>query len=457
MSVLAGILQQRRSAVAERRSRVPLAAVERQVTGATRSLAAALARPGLRFILEIKQSSPSTGPLRPAFDPGEIADAYDSVADAISVLTEPNFFHGSLDHLRLVRKRTRLPVLCKDFVVEPYQVVEARAAGADAILLMMSVLDDAGYRECAAAARQLGMDILTEIHDEPELERALLLDARIIGINNRDLRTLAIDLTTTERLALSIPRDRMVVSESGIRNRADVDRLSSCARAFLVGSEIMRSENVGQAARRVVYGSVKVCGLTRPDDAVAAYRCGATFGGLVFAPESRRVVTEDKAARVSRAAPLAWVGVFVNPEPARVVELANRLHLSAVQLQGDETPAFVSGLRAMLPASCEIWKAVPVRDRIPARAETGADRLVLDSYHPAQRGGSGQRFDWGLLRDVSDRSQFVLAGGLTPENAHRARSLGCGALDVSSGVESAPGIKDENRLNAFFGALRSLP
>src|SRR6185503_5015499 len=173
----------------------------------------------------------------------------------ISVITEPDFFHGSIDHLRMVRKRTLGPVLCKDFVVEPYQVVEARVAGADAVLLMMSVLDDDGYRECAAAAGQLGMDVLTEVHDEPELERALLLDARIIGINNRDLRTLEVDLATTERLAPGIPHGRLVVSESGIRNRLDVDRLSRSVRAFLVGSEIMRAANVGQAARRLVYGS----------------------------------------------------------------------------------------------------------------------------------------------------------------------------------------------------------
>jgi indole-3-glycerol phosphate synthase/phosphoribosylanthranilate isomerase len=457
MSVLAGILEQRRSAVAQRRARLPLSVVEQQVTGTTRSLAAALSRPGLRFILEIKRGSPSAGLLRAAFDPEAIADAYEGVADAISVIIEPDFFHGSIDHLRLVRKRTLGPLLCKDFVVEPYQVVEARAAGADAVLLMMSVLDDGGYRECAAAARQLGMDVLTEVHDEPELERALLLDARIIGINNRDLRTLAVDLATTERLARGIPRDRLVVSESGIQTRMDVVRLSSCARAFLVGSEIMRSANVGQAARRLVYGSVKVCGLTRPEDAIAAYRCGAAFGGLVFAPESRRVVDENQAARVSQAAPLAWVGVFVNAEPARVVELARRLHLSAVQLHGDETPAFVSQVRASLPALCEIWKAVPVRDLIPTRTETGADRLVLDSFHPAGRGGSGRPFDWGLLQHAPERSRIVLAGGLTPENARRAQALGCGALDVSSGVESAPGIKDEQRLESFFGALRSPP
>ncbi|HEV8123413.1 MAG TPA: hypothetical protein VGP80_04170, partial [Gemmatimonadales bacterium] len=114
-------------------------------------------------------------------------------------------------------------------------------------------------------------------------------------------------------------------------------------------------------------------------------------------------------------------------------------------------------LRESLPAHCEIWKAVPVRDRIPTRSEIGADRMLLDSFHPAERGGSGQQFDWGLLQDTPERSRIVLAGGLTPENARRAQSLGCGALDVSSGVESAPGIKDEGRLVSFFGALRSRP
>lgn len=457
MSILAGIIERKHTDVAERRKRMPLPAVERQVTGATRSLETALARPGRRFILEIKRGSPSSGLLRPDFDPPAIADSYDGVADSISVLTEPHFFHGSLDHLRLVRERTSRPVLCKDFVVEPYQVVEARAAGADAILLMMSVLDDGGYGECAAAARHLSMDVLTEIHDATELGRALRLDARIIGINNRDLRTMAIDLATTKRLAPRIPRDRLVVSESGIRSREDVDQLSGCARAFLIGSEIMRATDVGLAARTLIYGNVKVCGLTRPEDARDAYRYGASFGGLVFVPESPRMVDADQAARVRQAAPLAWVGVFVNAEAATIAELAGRLQLSAVQLHGDEPPAFVARLRDMLPARCEIWKTIRVRDRIPPRSETGADRLVLDAYHPTERGGTGQPFDWKLLRAVPERSRIILAGGLSAENARQAIALGCGALDVSSGVESAPGIKDERRLEALFDALRSEP
>ena len=463
MSVLAGIIEQRRRDVAARRRQRPLSRVEREVRDEPRSLAAALARRGRRFILEIKRGSPSEGILRSRFDPAAIAREYDGVADAISVLTEPHVFGGSPDHLRVVREQTSRPVLCKDFVVEPYQVIEARAAGADAILLMLSVLDDSEYRECKAAAWDAGMEVLTEVHDEAELARAITLEAAVIGINNRDLRTLATDLTVTERLAPLVPRGRLVVSESGIGTRSDVERLSRCARAFLVGSRLMRAPDAGLAARRLIHGDVKVCGLTRPEDARAAYRAGATMGGLVFAPESPRRVDERRAAEIRESAPLTWVGVFVNEHPELIAAIAGRLRLAAVQLHGEESAAVVSTLRPQLPEGCEIWKAIRVRDRLtaPTLADTTAhgdvDRLVLDGYEPAQRGGTGWRFDWSVLEPVADRSRIVLAGGLAADNARRALALGCGVLDVSSGVESAPGIKDSERLAGFVDALRAEP
>jgi indole-3-glycerol phosphate synthase/phosphoribosylanthranilate isomerase len=453
-AVLAEIVARTRADVAARRAVRPVSALERLVEPTTRRLGAALARPGPRFVLECKRASPSEGVLRADLEPAAIAAAYHGVADAISVLTDVPHFGGSLDDLRAVRARTPLPVLCKDFVLGPCQVLEARAHGADAVLLMLSVLGDAAWRECAALAATLGMDVLTEVHDAAELERALRLDARLIGVNNRDLRTLEVDLGTTARLAPRIPRDRIIVSESGFRSRAEVDALAEHVDAFLVGTALMRAPRPDLAARELAFGRVKVCGLTSAADARAAHAAGASLGGVIFAPESPRRVDEAAAAEIAAGAPLPLVGVFVNEPPGRVAALAARLGLAGVQLHGEETPACVAALRGRLPAGCEIWKAVRVRGRIPPLAETGADRLLLDGHRPGARGGAGRSFDWSLLDGHPEKRRVVLAGGLTPGNARAAHAVGCGALDVCSGVEAAPGSKDGMLLRRFFDALR---
>ena len=166
---------------------------------------------------------------------------------------------------------------------------------------------------------------------------------------------------------------------------------------------------------------------------------------------------------VRESAALEWVGVFVNERPELIASIAGRLRLVAVQLHGEESAEVISALRPQLPKGCEIWKAIRVRDGLTestltdTAAHGDVDRLVLDGYDPARRGGAGRRFDWSVLEWVADRARIVLAGGLAADNAKRALALGCGVLDVSSGVESAPGIKDPERLAGFFDALRAEP
>lgn len=454
MSVLAEIVARKRLDVAERKARVPLEHLLGVVEPTTRKLGAALKQPGLRFIFECKKASPSEGLIRPDFDPAAIADVYRGVADGISVLTDTPYFQGSFDDLKTVRARVEQPILCKDFVVEPYQVIEARSVGADAVLLMLSVLNDGEYRACAAVAAQFGMDVLTEVHDEAELQRALSLEARIIGINNRDLKTLKIDLGTTRRLAPMIPRDRVIVCESGVRTRADIDPVAEYVDAFLVGSHLMKSARLDLAARELIHGRVKVCGLTTSEDARKAYAAGASLGGMIFASESKRCVTLDAARVIAAGSPLPLVGVFVNENTSRIAALAVELGLHAVQLHGEETVSDIAVLREMLPARCEIWKAVRVRERVPSLTEFGADRLLLDTHAEGARGGTGARFDWSLLKDYPAKERLILAGGIDPDNVREAHALGCHALDVNSGVESAPGVKDESTLRRLFAALR---
>jgi indole-3-glycerol phosphate synthase / phosphoribosylanthranilate isomerase len=449
------ILAAKRAAVERRKHQRPLERWLGTLVPARRSLSEALLRRGCGFILECKKRSPSQGLLRQDFDPADLALRYAPVADAVSVLTDEPYFGGDLENLARVRDAVDLPLLCKDFVVDPYQVYEARRHGADAVLLMLSVLDDAALARCFEVVEALGMEALFEVHDEPELDRALALSPKLVGINNRDLKTLAVSLEVTERLAPLVPAGIVRISESGIEERRDVLRLRPLVDGFLVGSSLMRREDLEDAARELVYGRVKVCGLTNSVDARAARRAGATWGGLVLAPESPRRVSFERAEQLCKSVDLRWVGVFVNADPEQVARVAQKLRLAAVQLHGDERRDEVEALRRRLPASCEVWKAWRVRDRVPRLEETGADRLLLDGYEPGRRGGTGKSFDWRLLERAGQLDRVIVGGGLGSENAAAAGALGAWALDVSSGVESAPGRKSAERLVLFFRNLRA--
>jgi indole-3-glycerol phosphate synthase/phosphoribosylanthranilate isomerase len=449
--VLGEIVARKRTDVAARFAGTSLADLRAKAAPTALSLRAALARPGARFVMEVKKASPSAGALAAA-DAAAQARAYAGAADAVSVLTDTPFFGGSLDDLRAVRAVFDGPLLAKDFVVDPRQVVEARLAGADAVLVMLSVLDDEAARVVIEEARALGMDVLVEAHDEAEVRRAVALGAPVIGINNRDLKTLNVDLATTERLAGLVPADRLVVAESGIGDRADVARLAPHADAFLVGSSLMRAAAPARAARALAFGRVKICGLTGPEDAAMAAAAGASFLGLVMVPGTPRAVTMERAEAIAGAATAPLVGVFRDEKPIEVADRARALGLHAVQLHGAEDGAYVRGLRALLPEETEIWTVAAVGSEVP-EPPPGADRTLFDTKVGGRSGGTGIAFDWSRL-EGRDLGRAILAGGLGAGNARAAARLGTYALDVGSGVEAAPGRKDAARMRAFFEALR---
>ncbi|MCG7546871.1 bifunctional indole-3-glycerol-phosphate synthase TrpC/phosphoribosylanthranilate isomerase TrpF [Pseudoalteromonas sp. Of7M-16] len=450
-NVLEKIVADKKIELEERKMTLPLSEFQSLVKPSERDFYGQMSKPGIQFILECKKASPSKGLIRDNFDLDEITSVYAKYATCISVLTDTKYFQGSFDYLSYVRSKVEQPLICKDFFIDEYQVYLARLKGGDAILLMLSVLDDETYEKLAALAHSLNMAVLTEVSNEEEVHRALKLDAKLIGINNRNLRDLSTDLATTEQLRKLIPNDKTVISESGIYTHSDVKRLTSHCNGFLVGSSLMAEDDLEGACRKLILGENKVCGLTRIDDAVAAYQAGAVYGGLIFYPKSPRFVDFDCAKAVVDSAPLKYVGVFVDAPIEQIVDYAQSLRLSVVQLHGHESQAFVSTLRKQLPVNCQIWKAQGIVDEFPAPFDE-VDKHLYDTKTASAFGGTGKVFNWQLLK--SAKKPFMLAGGLNADNVNDASYLGAAGFDLNSGVETSPGKKCPEKLRDAFNNIR---
>lgn len=412
------------------------------------------------YILECKKASPSKGLIRAEFNLEEIANVYKHYASAVSVLTDEKYFQGNFEFLPLVRDIVSQPVLCKDFMISEYQVYLARYYQADAILLMLSVVNDKTYRVLADLAHSLGMGVLTETSNEQEFERALALGAKIIGVNNRNLHDLTVDLNRvvelTEKFSDRIPADVRIISESGIYNHKQIHQLQKVAHGFLIGSSLMGNQDLNNAVHSVIFGENKVCGLTRTQDVKIVYENGSLYGGLIFVEHSKRCVSLRQAQELVTAAPLRFVGVFQNQEIDFIVKIANQLQLYAVQLHGAENEAFIIALRQQLPKNTQIWKAISVNTEAQSTVDftddLNVDRYIFDSQTANQQGGTGKTFDWSLIPE-NLKHKIILAGGISPNNVEQAIAQGCLGLDLNSGVESSAGVKDQEKVRLVFNNI----
>jgi len=462
-NILTQIVADKRIELTQLQQQLPLASFINKVTPSNKNFYAAVSRKQVngigkgnaKFILECKKASPSKGLIRADFNIVEIATIYQKYAAAISVLTDAKYFQGNYQYLKMVTDNVTCPVLNKDFFISSYQVYLARYYGADAILLMLSVLDDQQYRELADLADSLNLGVLTEISNEQERDRAIDLGAKLIGINNRNLRDLSTDLSQTLNLAPTIPDDRIVIAESGIYSNSHVRELAPAVDGFLVGSSLMAEPNLDLACRKLIYGNHKVCGLRTPTDATTVAQAGGRFGGLIFAEQSVRCVTHQQAQKiVNNVAELDYVGVFVNHQIEQVADLANKLSLFAIQLHGNETSDYRNQLRSLIKPTCQIWQALPIDTELPELL-ADVEHVVLDG----KAAGSGQSFDWQLLEtSEQDLSRCILAGGINSNNVLEAltviqqQELFC--LDINSGVEQALGEKSATKIHKIFNQIR---
>lgn len=413
----------------------------------------ALKAPGISFICECKKASPSKGLISPDFPYLSIAREYERAgAAAISVLTEPEWFLGSDEILRKIAGSVSIPCLRKDFVVDEYMIYEAKVLGASAVLLICALLDEDTLRQYIETADSLGLSALVEAHDPAEIEKAVRSGARIIGVNNRNLKDFTVDVRNAYRLRGLVPPGILFVSESGIRTPEDIRILQDAgADAALIGETLMRAKD-RCAFLDYLRGRtrLKMCGMRRPEDIRTANLVRPDYIGFIFDPPRRRYVTPEQAAalRSGLNQEIQAVGVFVDAKIDEIREITEAGTIDLIQLHGRETDEYIQNLREALNRcghkDVSIIQAFRIHSEEDIRQafSSSADLVLLDSG-----AGSGQSFDWELLRNA-DRFHrpYILAGGITPENAGEAiRKLHPFCLDASSGLET-DGRKDPEKM-----------
>ena len=447
----------------------------------------ALRQQDFNFICEVKKASPSKGIIAEHFPYLDIAKEYEVAgAAAISVLTEPDFFKGDKKYLQEIASTVKIPVLRKDFIIDEYQIYQAKVWGASAILLICACLDVPTLTKFRELADSLGLSSLVEAHDEHEVQMAIDCGARIIGVNNRNLKDFTVDVQNSVRLRNLVQDDVIFVSESGLETPEDIQVLrDNNIGVALMGETFMRSPNKVEKLA-YLYGptyytpKIKMCGISKVETISAIVDAKPDYMGLVFAPSKRQVTVEQAKTLVEElykqnvvgnnseaeqtesvtsldtasSETIKTVGVFVNETVENLLKIAEEVKLDVIQLHGDEDEFFIQILKEQ--SNVEVWKAVQVRSAADAEKwiDSSADMLLFDAYHKDERGGTGEVFDWSSL-DEFDRP-FMLAGGIDSTNVARAiRTVRPYGIDISSGIETE-GVKDNEKIKAFTNIVRTI-
>ena len=439
---------------------------------------AALRQQDFNFICEVKKASPSKGIIAEHFPYLDIAKEYEVAgAAAISVLTEPDFFKGDKKYLQEIASTVKIPVLRKDFIIDEYQIYQAKVWGASAILLICACLDVPTLTKFRELADSLGLSSLVEAHDEHEVQMAIDCGARIIGVNNRNLKDFTVDVQNSVRLRNLVQDDVIFVSESGLETPEDIQVLrDNNIGVALMGETFMRSPNKVEKLA-YLYGptyytpKVKMCGISKVETIPAVVEAKPDYMGLVFAPSKRQVTVDQAKILVEelhrgyakkygsdtehdKNDTIKTVGVFVNETVDNLITIANEANLDAVQLHGDEDETFIQSLKER--TNVEVWKAIQIRTAADTEKwiDSSADMLLFDAYHKDERGGTGEVFDWSSL-DAFERP-FMLAGGIDSTNVARAiRTVRPYGIDISSGIETN-GVKDDEKITAFTKIVKSI-
>ena len=358
----------------------------------------------LSIIAEVKKASPSKSVICADFHPVEQAAAYERAgADAISCLTEEHYFQGSSDYFRAIREAVSIPMLRKDFIIDTYQIDEARVMGADAILLIAAILDAPTMRHFYEYATELGLHCLFEAHNEAEMEQVLACGAKICGINNRNLKNFVVDFKTT--------------------------------------GELMK---------------IKFCGIRRLEDVAAVNLCQPDYMGMILSGGFRRSISQEQAQCLvqEKSDAIAAVGVFVNESSETICRMAEQLHLQVIQLHGNESAEQIQTLQQK--TGLPVWKALRIGtlEELEAAGTNPADCLILEGKTGAGIGGTGVCADWELLARHSWNRSFFLAGGLQPENVLEAiATVSPTGVDFSSGIEE-DGVKSLRRMKQLMTLIR---
>lgn len=512
-SILNTICDQRRKDVVAAKEKVSLETLKSQIEAANKEFPfinfkerlRADSVSGVAVVAEIKRASPSKGDIAPGINAGEQGTKYAQAGcSGISVLTEPKWFKGTLDDMRDVRRNVsamqrRPAVLRKDFLLDEYQIYEARVYGADTVLLIVAVLEEAELKTLIDCSRGLGMEPLVEVNNDAETKTALRAGAKVIGVNNRNLHNFTVDANTTEMIMATNreeleAKDCMLCALSGIQNRVDVQRYQVLGvEMVLVGEALMRSADASRLIRQFRGLDdtvlVKTCGFKDVEGAIHAAKAGADFIGLVFAKGSPREVSVEgaraiidairhkkchagastPAAKKSKNAPrftaadqkkpraemLAalraatavgplFVGVFSDQTPEEVKRITEEAELDIIQLSGHEGWDNLDFYAPYALINAEHVAVDSTAEVLLAKCGSELDALLLlDTKHPAMTGGTGITFDWKIAAQVQEARPMFTAGGLGPENvAQCVLDVNPMAVDASSGMEKVKGVKD---------------